>query len=855
MKSYGEDTSTASGTKKMGRVSSIAIKSLAAMIVAAIATYGGLTLVPPPATPMMLPAWDASVCERIFPGVPCLWVLLRLACMGFVFLAATLIATRQPFDVPANDAPVAAWTPLSPLSIKLAFACALAHVLVLPWAAELTRHGQLAYIAWLFVPPIILFMAGVRRPPARSQTRTATPWLALLLICVLWLLLRLPTSVFSPLVASGVDSDLPFEYLANTLDAHFNLLTDHQNVGVTALLSVFQGPAILGITPAELTPQLMQRVQIFWTACTALLLGWLANAFAGRRSAPIAAAAFLFSPFTTATTLLLGGLFLGPLLTAALLATLVCAARDARLWAVPACAAVGGIMLTHPGIAPIGALGFGMLLLLWWHRPFPLLTLATATLSFAAAVLPGLPRWDAIQNMSSTYATARQSWVAMESVGFGLVPPSFAEFNLHVATSGPLDSIVGAILSPWATPRTPMRLWGDAIFEPVGAGLFALGLGVLLARARRCQFARCALLLVALAVLPAFVSSYDRSSLTRAFALPLLVALVAGFGHAWLERLVSLPYRRFIATALVATVIAGGTYLFDHVQPRILARSGLSTALAATQSATQECLPAALIVSAPQEERAHRPFVSALSSCPLELVTLGANATAVWSPLDDGGLVYWTPGLEDELGVGARICSAHPHVRIWALSDESGFVPVFIAAGPESSWRPPEWAKSSRHSCAETLPTIDARARLALADAHSLRTGGDIEGAVRTLRTAAQSTFVHADLYMELARTLELSPVGVGEIDEAAYWAWRAAASRRFRDIAAVELAARLNLMRGDVARATAILRIGVDDARARGDLAGTAVLESLLSGGAESPVGNLTPAPQPDYGRVQEDR
>lgn len=108
-----------------------------------------------------------------------------------------------------------------------------------------------------------------------------------------------------------------------------------------------------------------------------------------------------------------------------------------------------------------------------------------------------------------------------------------------------IDIVIVALLEPFANPRIHIRLWGDAIFDPPGSTLLAVGLATCLRCAALWADARLLLSFLLFALSLAFVSPVDRVDIVHAVAMPVPVALLAAAGFAVLPRLLAavLPAR------------------------------------------------------------------------------------------------------------------------------------------------------------------------------------------------------------------------------------------------------------------------------------------------------------------------
>lgn len=803
-----------------------------AVALAALLLHVVLTLMPPPAAPQWPPLPDSGLLARLFPAVPGAWVLARLAAIAvaFVLVAACGVAAcgsdrAAPAAAPAWPAPDRRWS-------GAAVVVAVLQLLIAPFAASLPRAGQLAWIACLALPALLLAVA-CRGDGGRRSAPDPVHWPLVLGVIVVWLAVRAPLALHSPLIATPADSVVPFEGAQRALDPGFDLLGGAQFPGYTSLLAVFQGPILLGLAPADLTPAVLQSFQILWLAVSALLVARLVAAFGVPGAAPVAAAAFLFAPISAFATLLLGPLYLGTLVPGFLLLLAVAAVRDSRPWAVAAAGAVAGAATTHPSIAPLGLLVFaGTGLLLWRRRP-PLAAAAAALLGFVATVLPGLPSPTALAGLASSYADGTRMWAGIEALGLGQVPTEAAEFHIGLGIGGPLDTALGVLLSPWATPRTAMRLWGDSIFEPVGAGLFTVGLAVAAFGTWRRWPGRGLVVLGLVALLPGLLSSYDRPSLTRPLALPLAFSLVAGFGFAWLVRPLRQRTAVGVAAATAAAIGVAGTYQFDVVNRRLLPTAAVSIAIAEVDG-RRPCAPAVLLNTGAFDVQAVDFFAGKVPRCPLATAVVGPGAEDGIAVALRHAVAFWSPGVEMVHDVARRLCAADPGARVWTIHDRSGLGVVHAAAPGGSPWQPLAAAAAQRHDCPAAPDTEAVRARRALAAAAERDAAGDAAGAQAIVRAAAVETFVQKELYLDLARRPETGA-------EAMYWARRAVHAEDWRDAGAILLLASLQAAGGDAAGAQATLARGIVETAGRGDTAGEQRLRDAAAGlGAASGSGEV---------------
>lgn len=780
--------------------------------VALVAGNALLTLMPPPAVLLLPPHLDASLLDRLFPGVPGTWVAARLAIVAALVVLGVVLERKVPSRHSGNAACDRPWA-AGARAQQVALAAAALQVVVAPWVSVLSRGGQLVYIAWLAVPALALALLDRDRARPSLRAGLRIEWLAVGGLVLTWVLLRVPNLWHAPLIATPADSTMPFEGAQLVLDPAFDLLTGQQRPGFTSLLTVLQGPILMGMTAAELTPRFLQTFQVFWTLVCAVLIAWLAATLFGRRLAPVAAATYLFAPLTAATTLLLGGIFIGTLFPALLLISLVRSARDHRPWALVAFGTLVGVSTTHPSL-PLLAL-VACVALAWSLRrnPPPFALMATAVLTLLAAALPGVPSFATLTLMTESYSRSSQMWAGIEAAGFGLVPTAAAEFQIGLGDPGRWDLVLGTLLSPWATPRTAFRLWGDVMFEPIAAGFFAIGVGAALVRLRQARIATWLLLLFVASAIPGFISSYDRPSLVRPVCMLIIFALLAALGYGRIA--VSLQRGRWSALVCSLAILGSGSWLFDVVQPRILARSSVSIAIAAIDEA-DECRPATFLRPAHGDVQQVEFFATRVPRCPSDSAPVEPPDSRWLAGLDRPGVLFWSPGLEEQSAVAQRICAVHPDARLWTIRDPAGLGRVFAATKPATRWSPPRRAAPA--SCSDGLETDATRAADAIEEAKRLAAAGDGEAGVRLLRSVARTTFTQAPLYLELAERLANAPAAAGSLDEAIYWARRAVHSHDWFDVASIQVLARLQARAGHEDAARAALERGIAEARSRGD-------------------------------------
>jgi hypothetical protein len=233
------------------------------------------------------------------------------------------------------------------------------------------------------------------------------------------------------------------------------------------------------------------------------------------------------------------------------------------------------------------------------------------------------------------------------------------------------------VLAPFAIPRTPLRLWGDSLLDPIGVALVALGLAACLWRIRKDRRAIFALALMAVSISPGLVSGYDRTSLHRMVAGPVVWSMFAAIGYVALWRAPS----RSAAALLASTIALGGTLLFDIVNPRIVPASWMSIALEANAGTAGGGKVIFLDHGRPSRQRwLHVETIGRhLAQPPIESRTFVQA-----SDLDDiaaAGVsaLYWSPALEADFQVRDAVCARWPEARAYVLSDAAGVSEAWTA--------------------------------------------------------------------------------------------------------------------------------------------------------------------------------
>ncbi len=772
-------------TDSRGSASRVRRAFLGIGVVVALAAYALPLYAPPPGMAPVPPAPDASLIERLFPGVPGWWVVVRLLCL---FFAAVLAATFSGSAFP----PVQALAPEGRVAdvpvrvLWLALAVAALQVIVGFGVAAFGRHMQLAYIAWFAAPSVIVLVASrYRRAPRQRSSSSAR--VAVAAIVALWLLLNLWLSWRSPQLAHAVDAWGSLRQLRAAGAPASNLLLPGVRPGLSPVYSIFQGSVSASLT--GLSIGWIQGVHLGWLAVSAAMLALLAGRVLTPVAAPLTAAAFLFSPYVLTMPLTAVPLFLGPLAVVVSLRLLLAVHGRRSVAAFLALAGCAAVAIWIPPIALVvavtGALALGSAL----RSPrLPTVAIVAAACTVAAGVLPGAETFARLPGIARAYARGNAVWVGDEMSAFGQVSPLRSEYMVEVGAPGRLDIPVAAVLAPFAVPRTGMRLVGDTLFDPLTACLAAIGIALCLGALRTSVAARVTLLLLATAIVPAFTSTADRVSFIRLLALPAPMALLAAIGFTALQRRFAAANAASLA-ALATLVIAGsGLFLFVTVTPRLIAAPWGGIVVQALEGNVPHGGALALdhrdpngfpawYLNAVLSEIPSRPVAVRPYTGPLVLQATPEDAAPA------AELMLWSPGVEEDEGVSAAVCAQWPDAALYTLVDAAGISRVYAARPQGRGWIPrlPE-AQWSVAACGTVLPTEATWAAEVIDQARRASAGGRRAEALSVLRAAARRNYCQTDLFLTLAQTLLDGAPNEAEVAEAVDWARRATQADRSQD-------------------------------------------------------------------------
>ena len=645
---------------------------------------------PPAALLPQTPSPQAWMLERLFPGTAG-WMLARLLCLA---VGAVLVASSAPADG-GGPAPVwhrrPSYAAVARPWVLAAIAAAGLELCASFWAAGFGRAGQIAYVA-SWAAPALLTWLGTHRTTAGHE-RAAAGWAAVLgiaVVALVWLAIVVPLEWRSVLAADAVDNWIGLEYLERAARPEFNLLTDRLLPGVTATYTLLQGVAFVGSEASGRTFALVQAFHCFWLLVAGIGIGALAARLIGARTAPLAAATFLFAPFTLYIPLGASPFFIGPLFGVGLIWLLYGVAVRRAPAALVGLATVIGYTLTLPPMLPLAVV---VLAAAGWQLRrgprVPRLLLAAAALALAAAAVTGLPNISALREMTSRYALLRGAWADLEQVVLGERSPINVRELWHTGQPGLFDLPLASLLSPFGIPRTPLRLWGDALFDPIGAALAACGIAVCVRTARRRWLAAALLVLLATGLVPGFIAGVDRPSHTRMFVAPIALALLAGVGFEALTGGVARRRATGLAAAASAASALAGLLLFFVVNPEILAASATGIALRALPLDAPP--QRAALLDYPGTEFSWLHVGRTATYLPRQPIAVWPLAVAPEGQLPEmppAEVVLWSPALENDRHVTGLICRRWPDASLFTIWDRAHLSRAYAARRADARWQP-----------------------------------------------------------------------------------------------------------------------------------------------------------------------
>lgn len=633
------------------------------------------------------PELDEGVFDRIYAHVGGVWMTSRLLALffGALLLAYGARATfaQRPIVSSTPDTVPASW------ATGIALLAALAHVGSLPWIGNLGPTGQNAYLLWLFVPAAILAAGSLRTPRQRLLERSDL--VMTMGVVVVWFAVRLGVSWRSPRAADLVDMWRTFPGLVRAAMGEANILTQslgRELVGINASPHFMQGLPVFQTLGLEPTFPLVQAANAFWLAVTGIGVGFLCAALAGSAAAPLAAAAFLFSPFIMLGVLNPTPMFVGAFFTMLPALLLLQFARSRQPGWLAAAGPAIGLAASHPPLAAVAV--FYMLIAVALVARLPRLPVAATVVALCgllAALLPSLPGAAEITRMNDLYSRPAVQHAVVEEAVLGQLPVTAVPVAVHYGREVPfIDTAVAVALTPVAFWRRSMRHLGDVVFEPVATCFFVVGLLGCLAWSRRSWVSTGLVTWLVASLAPALISSTDVPSLMRMYGAPVPVAVIAAFGWS------SLFPRAGRAVVLVAALVVAvsGSFLFDVVNPKLVGASatGLTIqALAANERGR------GVFVSTRAESPYWRGQSLILSEVPFPSIAVrflddAGSIAGMAGRLPGDAIVFWSPAVEGSAQLGDGICGAWAGGTLFTIRDDASLSSVHAATRSGSKWRP-----------------------------------------------------------------------------------------------------------------------------------------------------------------------
>lgn len=642
---------------------------------------------PPPPLPLAPPRPGAGLWERLFPQVPPWWVCGRLAALA---VGAVGIAWSLRSSLPLRRSAAAArssagdWRGVAWGALLISCAQAVSAM----FAARFSLAVEVAYFFLLPLPAVLLALGEARAWiwPRRAVMLRA---LGLLIVPALWALLVGTAAWRSPRAANLVDMWIMIDRLGRVVSGEQKLLTDSADPGHTNAYMMLQGTPLVACGWVPLSFAWLQLVHLLWTAVCGLATGGVAWRTIGYGGAIVAQAVLLFSPYGISTAYNPGMNQIAPLCTAVMLLLLVAVRDLGSAAALAAFGAVAGFSTTEPTL--YATAGWLVVMMVWVVRgmsPIPWPGIGVGVLLFIAAAAPGFPDLGALVSLAERHAFGEGQLASVVRILFGQDSVFLTQSALRTGSPGLLDVPVGAMLAPFATGRMPMRLWGDALIDPVGGVLMAIGLALCVFHVARNQVAFWLVTLFAAGLLHAFTSSGDATSYSRLLSSFVPMALFAAVSFEVL-RLRFLPAigRGTAAAAAAVAVAASGWIVFAVVNPRILPASSLAISFEAL--GTREPNAEAVFLEPPHVEWLHvRLMAELLPARPQEGIVYDKAERLAEVADVEREVIFWSPGLETDAAVSRSICERWPAAGLYTLGDRTGTTRAHAAAPAGVHWQP-----------------------------------------------------------------------------------------------------------------------------------------------------------------------
>jgi hypothetical protein len=651
---------------------------------------------PPVPLGVVDPPAGAGAWQRVFVGVPAAWVVSRLlalvlgACLSIWGTRA--LSLRDLLDLHRVPAAPLGGATAGPWLLQGAVLVSAAYVAAAFFVERFDRLGEAVYFFFPAVP-IALLAVHERRPLTRFVRRHRRPLLALLAIPAVWASGTLIATWHASSAATLVDAWTAAGRLEKLVSGEWKALLDAAIPGVTNAYLLLEGVTVLGLLGLPVTFGWLQVVHGLWMAVAGYALGVLAWRMLGVPAAVVAQASFLFSPFALVFCYDPLGRYILLLPVAVLLLLLhtLHATRSATV--LVAFAVVAAFCLTTPHLTIMALLACAVAGRVVLRRgAAPRLAMAAAALCAAAVLLPAIPNAETIGAMADRYTKGEARMADITQILFGQRTVSTSLDAMEGGEPHPGDVVLGALLTPFATARTPLRLIGDAVLDPVSAVLLLVGL---LWCARRWRRGAAAVLLgiVATGMAPALVASGNQVSHTRITPALVPLALLAAIGFEALARGLGARLRQErLAAVVAASMAASGVVMVFVVNPTILPSSWLAIAIEALDERATALRPLALEYGIGEDRIPwlnNEAIARLLPSEPMEVRTYSERDGSALSRADAGARLHlWSPALETEVGVWRAVCRRWPQAALYTLWDAPRLSRALAAMPQGERWLP-----------------------------------------------------------------------------------------------------------------------------------------------------------------------
>jgi hypothetical protein len=676
------------------------VRSWSAVLgVALLLAYAGPVYWPPAATAPAAPGPNDPLFARIFPGVPPWWVWGRLLCLaGGAALLAMRSGARFAFRFGSSPAAAphvaaAAADIAGPPALLAAVLLAIAGL----FAAHFGRAAETVYFLALAVPAILT--ARGERDALSAMARRARRCWPIAVLPLVWVAVALPPAWRAPRAANLVDMWVLVERLERVAAGQQQILADSTGPGHTNAYMMFEGAPLLG---PERIPVSFVGLQIAHAAAgvtCALVVGAIAWMGLAPAAAPVAQAALLFSPYGLSALYEPAPMLFTATCTALLLLLLLVRRTGSRT-ALVLFGTAAGLSATDPPAVLVALLLCAFAAVVVGRlRPVPWWAVATAVCAGAAVVAPSPPTPQVLRDMIEHYTLGRAQLAGIVAILFGQQSPYDVVAALRTGRAGPLDLPLGSLLAPFAIARTPLRIWGDVLFDPLAAALLAVGIAAGLRAIRRSAAAAGLLALVLAGLVGGFTAEGDAVSHTRLAPVLVPLALLTASGFETARASIRSRWQPARGGWLMAALIAAsGLVLFFRVTPAIEPGSWMAISLEALGTRAPSAPATFLTYDEPRERGPDKVltfrwlYVDSMARLlprdPMPARTASALTTEIAAADAPARIYFWSPALEQDAAIARAICRRWPGAALYTLTDAPGIYRALAADPRGAVWRP-----------------------------------------------------------------------------------------------------------------------------------------------------------------------